>query len=95
MLKQHEQFLKYFGYVLLIWENSSYIMNETIVECLPPQVMLEMNRVLKQLSPSHRALVELKVYADTIIQKLYFCYPENGGFQAYFVYHGLIRPISA
>ena len=44
-------------------------MNKTIVKCLPPQVMLETNRVLKQLSRSHRALAELKGYADTIPNK--------------------------
>lgn len=44
-------------------------MNETIVKYLPPQVTLETNRVLKQLSRSHRALAELKGYADTIPNK--------------------------
>jgi Fic family protein len=44
-------------------------MNETIVKYLPPQVILETNRVLKQLSRSHRALAELKGYADTIPNK--------------------------
>ena len=44
-------------------------MNETLVEYLPPQATLETNRVLKQLSRSHRALAELKGYADTIPNK--------------------------
>lgn len=44
-------------------------MDETIVKYLPPQVTLETNRVLKQLSRSHRALAELKGYADTIPNK--------------------------
>lgn len=44
-------------------------MSETIVKYLPPQVILETTRVLKQLSRSHRALAELKGYADTIPNK--------------------------
>ena len=44
-------------------------MNETIVKYLPPEVTLETNRVLKQLSRSNRALAELKGYADTIPNK--------------------------
>ena len=44
-------------------------MNETIVKYLPPQATLETNRVLRQLSRSHRALAELKGYADTIPNK--------------------------
>jgi Fic family protein len=44
-------------------------MDEPIVKYLPPQVTLETNRVLKQLSRSHRALAELKGYADTIPNK--------------------------
>lgn len=44
-------------------------MNETIVKYLPPQVTLETNRVLKQLSRSHRALAELKGYTDTMPNK--------------------------
>ena len=44
-------------------------MDDTIVKCLPPQLTLETNRVLKQLSRSHRALAELKGYADTIPNK--------------------------
>jgi len=44
-------------------------MNENAVKYLPPQATLETNRVLKQLSHSHRALAELKGYADTIPNK--------------------------
>jgi len=44
-------------------------MDETIVKYLPPLVTLETNRVLKQLSRSHRALAELKGYSDTIPNK--------------------------
>ena len=44
-------------------------MDETVVKYLPPQAILETNRVLKQLSRSHRALAELKGYADTIPNK--------------------------
>jgi len=44
-------------------------MNETIVKYLPPKVTLETNRVLKQLSRSHRSLAELKGYSDTIPNK--------------------------
>jgi Fic family protein len=42
---------------------------ESILRPLPPNVDLETKRVLKQLSRSHRALAELKGYADTMPNK--------------------------
>src|SRR5690554_4365838 len=44
-------------------------MKETMLQPLPPTVDLETKRVLKQLSRSHRALAELKGYADTMPNK--------------------------
>ena len=44
-------------------------MHEDIVNLLPPDIDLETKRVLKQLARSHRALAELKGYADTIPNK--------------------------
>ena len=39
------------------------------VKLLPPEAELETKRVLKQLSKSHRALAELKGFADMIPNK--------------------------
>jgi hypothetical protein len=44
-------------------------MHENILNLLPPDIDLETKRVLKQLARSHRALAELKGYADTIPNK--------------------------
>jgi Fic family protein len=42
---------------------------EFILQSLPPNIDLETKRVLKQLTRSHRALAELKGYADTMPNK--------------------------
>jgi len=44
-------------------------MHEGILNLLPPDIDLETKRVLKQLARSHRALAELKGYADTMPNK--------------------------
>ncbi|AJQ25691.1 Fic family protein [Pelosinus fermentans] len=44
-------------------------MHDNILNLLPPDIDLETKRVLKQLARSHRALAELKGYADTIPNK--------------------------
>lgn len=44
-------------------------MSEFMLKPLPPEIELETRSVLKQLSRSHRALAELKGYADTIPNK--------------------------
>jgi Fic family protein len=44
-------------------------MEKSILKPLPPDVDLESKKVLKQLARSHRALAELKGYADTMPNK--------------------------
>jgi hypothetical protein len=44
-------------------------MQDGILNLLPPDIDLETKRVLKQLARSHRALAELKGFADTMPNK--------------------------
>lgn len=41
-------------------------MQDNTLKLLPPDIDLETKRVLKQLTRSHRALAELKGFADTM-----------------------------
>ncbi|WP_425060146.1 hypothetical protein SCACP_08080 [Sporomusa carbonis] len=44
-------------------------MQDSTLKLLPPDIDLETKRVLKQLARSHRALAELKGFADTMPNK--------------------------
>jgi len=44
-------------------------MDTKMLELLPPAIDLESKKVLKQLSRTHRALAELKGFADTMPNK--------------------------
>ena len=44
-------------------------MNEHTINALPPQVKLETNKVLKNLTRAHKSLAELKGFSDTIPNK--------------------------
>ncbi len=44
-------------------------MQDSMLKSLPPDIDLETKKVLKQLARSHRALAELKGFADTMPNK--------------------------